>query len=68
VSVAQTIVIALALYGFLTIGFSFVAWMNSAAWNDEQSKDISLSNCWKWGVAVVLLTVFVVFIAGPVKP
>jgi hypothetical protein len=64
----QIVIGAFAIYGMLTIGFSFLAWMNSASLHAENKPDVYLGNFWKWGVIIILLIVVFAFFAGPAKP
>lgn len=50
------------LYGFLTCAFSFLVWVNT--W-EGGAEDCEMRNFWKWGVVILLLVVFVAFLAGP---
>jgi magnesium-transporting ATPase (P-type) len=56
---------AFAVYGVLTIGVSFVVWMNSSPCGDSAKPDVYLGNFWKWGIVITLIILALAFLSVP---
>lgn len=57
------LVAAAIVFGLSVLG-SFIAWMNTAAW-DNAEETTSQSQRWKWMVIVFLVILTAMLLAGP---